>query len=214
MKPLFEKHRPKSFADVIGQEKAIRLLELHRSRGGFLSRAYWLSGQSGTGKTTLARLIAQESCGSEHDVTEIDASELTPATARELIRELNIIGLGGRGRALIINEAHYLPRATFAVLLTMTEPLPGNGVLIFTTTCDGMDELQKHGDFQPLLSRCTEIELARRDLAKPFAQRCREIAQAEGLDGQPIEKYVRLAQVCRNNFRMMLSKIDAGEMLA
>ena len=220
MQPLFEKHRPGTFAEVVGQDKAIKTLILHHDRGGFLSRAYWLSGASGTGKTTLARCIATQATANEHDITEIDAAELTPATARDLLRGLNTYGLGGKGRALIVNEAHYLPKQTFSTLLTATEPLPSNGVLIFTTTCDGMETLSAHGDFAPLLSRCTEIELARRDLAKPFAERAADIAIAAGLADpaatreELIARCVRLAKDERNNLRRMLSKIDAGILLA
>jgi hypothetical protein len=52
--------------------------------------------------------------------------------------------------------------------------------------------------------------LAQRDLAKAFAERCRQIAQAEGLDGQPIAAYERLAKDCKSNFRAMLQSIESG----
>ncbi len=55
--------------------------------------------------------------------------------------------------------------------------------------------------------------LARRDLARAFAKRAREIAVKEGLDGQPIARYVKLANDCKANFRAMLMAVESGEML-
>ena len=55
---LHEKYRPANFADVIGQPKAVASLQGLAARSGFGGRAIWLSGASGTGKTTLARIIA------------------------------------------------------------------------------------------------------------------------------------------------------------
>jgi ABC-type glutathione transport system ATPase component len=59
---LTESYRPRAFDDVVGQDKIIQHIRALAKRG-LAGRAYWLSGQSGTGKTTIARLIAQEVAG-------------------------------------------------------------------------------------------------------------------------------------------------------
>ncbi len=211
---LFERYRPADFASVVGQDKAVRQLMAIRERGGFGGKAFWLTGPSGSGKTTLARLIAADVADSFW-VEELDAGQLTMDTLAELQDGLAYYGGGRGGRAVIVNEAHGLRAASIRRLLCIFEPIAGHVVWIFTTTNAGRDKLfEDMDDAAPLLSRCVRVDLAQRDLCKPFAARAREIAQAEGLDGQPIEVYERLAKDCRNNLRMMLSEIEAGRMLA
>ncbi len=212
---LYEQYRPQDVAGIIGQDEAKKQVAcvLKRGAGG---RAFWISGKSGTGKTTLGRIIAHVVADDffiqEHDT----ADDVTGAVADEIAYYMTF-GAGGKGgRAYIINEAHALKGPIVRKLLGVLERIPPKVAFIFTTTLAGQKHLfDNQIDASPLLSRCTQIELQMNDaVIRAFAKRAQEIAQTEGLDGQPLGAYIALAHACQGNFREMLCEIEKGRMLA
>jgi DNA polymerase III gamma/tau subunit len=209
---LFEKYRPKSFAEMVGQSKAVAALQAVRDKGGFGGLAIFLSGGSGSGKTSAARIIAAE-VASDWATVEVEAGKLTPKALNDIAYQWRYAAMGKGGWALIVNESHKLRADTLTALNVALEPLPAHVVVIFTTTAEGKASLfEDQEDAGPFLSRCLKVALARRDLCEPFADRAREIATQEGLNGQPRERYIRLAKECGNNLRDMLTRIQMGEL--
>lgn len=211
MTQLAEQYRPQTWNEVVGQDKIRQKIDTLRPRG-LSGRGYWINGPSGMGKTTIARIIASE-VADEWTTDEIDAHTLTPRTIDEIEARCAGRPLGGKGWAIIVNEAHGMNKTTCRRLLTLFDRLPPWSTWIFTTTTEGQQVFEELDDGGPLLSRCTKLQLQKQGVAPALAARAREIACQEGLNGQPEAKYLRLVQDERMNMRAVLQRIEAGDMI-
>lgn len=213
MNTLHEQYRPQTFAEVAGQPKAVAAIQslINRGWGG---RAWWITGASGTGKTTLAWIIARHGAD-DFGIEEMAVGELTPAKIRELQLEHRCKAMGSKpGKVVIVNEAHGLRKDAVRLLLDVLEAnkMPSHVVWIFTTTNAGQASLFEDSiDAGPLVGRCSEINLANDAASRAaFAARGKEIAEAEGIDGDDELVYAAAIQSAKGSMRALLSRIETG----
>ena len=216
---LYQKYRPRFWTDYVGQDKVVKIVRRVIERDGFDRGTFWIeasgANNSGVGKTTLAWLIAGQ-LADDFVIQEIDGARVTKAYVDGMTRESQLCTWSGDKpfRVWIINEAHAITSGAVDLFLTWLENLPSHTVVIFTTTRKVSADLFGDHDSGPFASRCYQVTLTNQGLAKPFAERAKAIAEAEGLDGKPMGAYVRLVQDCKNNMRAVLQRIEAGELMA
>ena len=211
---LHLRYRPKTWAEYVGNEKAVSRVRAVLDRDGYSGGAWWIDGPSGIGKSVLAELI----CGqfaADFDTLRMDGDKCTVDAVRQLDRDLLTRGWVSPWRAVVVNEAHAMSTRAVQAWLTLLERLPEKRIVCFTTTQTVKQQPDLFGDFRdPLLSRCLRVALSSYGVKRAFAERAKMVAVAAGLDGQPIERYERAVQDANGNLREVISKIESGEMLA
>ena len=144
---LYRKYRPGKFSHVLGQDHVVKVLEGAIKDGNF-SHAYLFSGSRGTGKTSVARIFAQEiGCG-ENDLYEIDAASNRGIDDVRALREsVTTFPFDSKYKVYIIDEVHMLTKEAFNALLKTLEEPPEYVVFILATT-----EMEKLPE--TVVSRC------------------------------------------------------------
>ena len=188
---LYLKWRPQRFEEVIGQEPVTETLR-NSLNAGRLRHAYLFSGQRGTGKTTVARLLAKaincngknrpcgecEAClaiqeGRYLDLIELDAATHTGVDDVRNLREKAVFAPSeGPYKVYIIDEVHRFSGGAFDALLKTLEEPPAHAVFVLATT-----EIQKVP--QTIQSRCLHFAFRRVPLHE-IAEKLEKIVQAEG----------------------------------
>jgi len=197
---LSEKYRPATWSDVVGQDAAVKKIREIVARDGWGKSFWFFIGKSGVGKTALANLLALEGASPEavdgsYDTPITAGDETSPAFFRAWAKKASQYGWGKGGRALIINEVHGLPAHSIRELKGFLEGLRSHWCVIFTSTpteMGGLFENETEESF-PMLSRCQNVVRLCGTKYAPtsdaFVKRAMEIAQAEHLDGRPVESY-------------------------
>ncbi len=222
MTALYRKYRPQGFDEVVGQEAVVRTLQ-NAIEHDQVRQAYLFSGPRGTGKTSMARILAKalncagtpgpsaspdKTCpvclaianGTSLDVVEMDAaSQRGIDDIREIRERVVLQPVEGRYKVYILDEAHQLTGAAWNALLKLIEEPPPHLLFVFCTT-----EL---GQVIPTVrSRCQTFAFQRPRLAE-LVTLLRRVAEGEGIQAQDSALSL-IARAARGSFRDAVSTLD------
>jgi DNA polymerase-3 subunit gamma/tau len=218
---LYNKWRPQKWDEVVGQQHVIQTLR-NAVTGGHVTHAYLFAGPRGTGKTTVARMLAKAiNCLDPHpaarpcnqcaccvavnesrflDLIEIDAASNTSVEdVRDLRDKINFTPNQGKYKVYIIDEVHMLSTAAFNALLKTLEEPPSHAIFILATT-------EIHKIPATVLSRCQRHEF-RRIPVDDIVGQLKRIIESEKLTAEP-EALTLIARQSAGGMRDAISLLD------
>lgn len=217
---LYRQWRPQNFEQLVGQEHISTTLK-NAVATKRIAHAYLFSGPRGTGKTSMAKILAKalncidgpttqpcnqcDSCmriadGSSMDVLEIDAaSNRGIDEIRELREKVKFTPVDGRFKVYIIDEVHMLTTEAFNALLKTLEEPPAHAVFILATT-------EPYKIPATILSRCQRYDF-RRISIEDITQRLNKVIQQMGIAAEPGAVDI-IANAAEGGLRDALSMLD------
>lgn len=218
-KALYRTYRPQKFEEVAGQKQIIQTLK-NAINDNKIAHAYLFTGPRGTGKTTMAKLLAkalnckneyEKACnecsnckaineGSFADVIEIDAASNNGVDeVRSLIDKVKYAPIEGKYKVYIIDEVHMMSQGAFNALLKTLEEPPAHVIFILATT-------EPHKVLPTILSRCQRFDFGRIS-NKDIKERVKVVLDAENInyDDEVIEL---VSELCDGGMRDALSILD------
>lgn len=217
---LARKWRPKTFADLVGQQHVVKALQ-NALANGRLHHAYLLTGTRGVGKTTIARILAKSlNCENAHngdpcgqcatcqaidagrfvDLLEIDAASNTGIdNIREVLENAQYAPTAGKYKVYIIDEVHMLSKSAFNAMLKTLEEPPEHVKFILATT-------DPHKVPITVLSRCLQFVL-RNMTAQQVSEHLAHVLDVERIAYEPAALTL-LGRAAQGSMRDALSLLD------
>jgi DNA polymerase-3 subunit gamma/tau len=218
---LYRRHRPGSFDEVVGQQHVVRTLR-NAVEQGKVHHAYLFVGSRGTGKTSMAKILARslncerggptvtpcgecESCttiasGSSIDVIEMDAaSNRSVDDVRDLRERVAYAPTGGRWKVYILDEAHMLTKEAWNAFLKTLEEPPPNTVFVLATT-------EAHKVMPTIADRCQRFDFQRPSLEQ-ISEVLTRVAAAEQIEAEDAA-VAMIARSATGSFRDALGTLD------